>query len=65
MARYKALDELIEGRRKAVADFAARKITSGEARSIIRDYDEKIRAEERRHKKAVEGFQASRKGWKS
>lgn len=59
---YRALEELLAGRRQIVADFAAGKIKSAEARENLKDIDERIKEEERRHKKAVENYHQKIRG---
>ena len=59
---YKAMENLLMGRRQVVADFKAGKILSIEARARLKDFDELIRAEEKRHRKSVEGYHARIKG---
>lgn len=62
---YRALEELIAGRRQIVADFAAGKIKSAEAREKLKEIDERIKEEERSHKKAVANFHHRVKGRKT
>lgn len=59
---YKALENLLVSRRQVVADFKAGKILSIEARAKLKDFDELIREEERRHKKSVDNYHARIKG---
>ena len=59
---YRALEELLAGRRQVVEDFKAGRIKSAEAREKLKDFDERIKEEERRHKKAVENYHQKIRG---
>lgn len=59
---YKAMEALLAGRRQVVANFKAGKIKSMEARALLKVFDEQIKEEERRRKKAVENYHQKIRG---
>lgn len=59
---YKAMENLLIGRRQILTDFKAGKILSVEAIAKLKDFDKQIKEEEKRHRKSVASYHARIKG---